>query len=412
MSSLIVQVLVVLCLAAGGVAPVSPQKTTQKPTTKPSTSSTAPADQSVKPDVATIRRLIAAGGVNEARHLLATAPTTREYQELRFDLERHVKNIPAAVTAWEALAAGGSSDWNRLRALATDLASELRTSDDPVVRVQACGVLLRAKQRDCARDLQLAGGDTALPWNLRLQALKELATYGDARAKDELVRASSEAVSADPTAALQAMTEADPIAAVATFSAVLTGSSKPPDQYQAAYLLGDAGVRSKEAKAQAAQALTGFLEMKPRGPARVAAIISLARVGDAEHVEAVRQQLQQLSGYDRLMAAVALAERGSPEAPALIRSTASTLSEQLQLEAAVRMAPWDRDAAVALLAAQTRSQSPVARLAALQAWPQIKAAPPKSVRGALADADQGVRIAAAVAITSPFAPAATPVRRQ
>jgi hypothetical protein len=353
-------------------------------------------------DAAAIRNLIAAGGVDEARHLLTSAPRTREYLELRFDLERKARNVPAAVAAWEALAQTAAPDWDRLKALATDVAASLRGSSDPVVRVQACGVLLRAKQTDCAKELQSAARDSSLPWALRLMSAKQVAANGDRVAKDELTQLASEAVTTDPAAALEAMADAEPVAAVATFSSVLAAARNPQQQYQAAYLIGDAGSQSAAAGKQAVAALGAFLGSNPRGPARAAAIISLARVGETEHVAALRESLPQLGGYDRLMAGVALAERGDREGAALIRSTASTLSEHMQLEAAVRLAPFDRSGAVALMTAQIRSSNPVARGAALQAWPQLKAAPPEAVRKALGEDDPATRMAAAVAITTPF----------
>ncbi|HUR33207.1 MAG TPA: HEAT repeat domain-containing protein [Vicinamibacterales bacterium] len=317
----------------------------------------------------------------------------------------------AALAAWEGLARAGTTDWERLRGLAVDVAAGLRRHDEPIVRVQACGVLLRAGQRECADDLRPAVRDVSLPWNLRLLAAKELVSSGAPRATQELSEIASEAVASDPSSALTAMSDADPMAAIATFAAALQGTQNPQTQYQAAYLLGDAGTRSKAAAAKAKETLDGFLAAKPRGPAQTAAVISLARVGGPDQVTELRQVFGTLGGYDKLMAAVALAERGDRTAASSIRSIAATLSEQLQLEAAVRMAPWDRDAAVAMLSTQTRSASPVARLAALQTWPHLKAAPPLAVRTALGDVDPTIRAAAAVAVTSPFAPAG-PERRQ
>jgi HEAT repeat protein len=356
-----------------------------------------------KSNVEVIRKLIASGGLEEARHLLRVAPATREFQQLRFDLELKTGDVPAALTAWETLRLAAGPDWTRLRSLARSVALQLRRDPDAAIRVQACAVLLRSPGSDCVRELQNAGGDADLDWHVRLAALRAVADTGATGGKDALIAAATEAVTTDPGAAFSALSDADPVRVVGVFASLLADSPNPQAQFQAALLVGDAGVRSPEARHEAARALDAFVARSPREPLKTAAIISLARVGEARDVNTLRDLLPRIGGYERLMAAVALAERGTPGAVASLKSATSDLSEQFQLEAAVRIARWDRQRATELVDAQAAAANPVTKLAAMHVWPQIKAEPSAAIRTALADPDAGVRAAAAVAVTSPFA---------
>ncbi len=295
----------------------------------------------------------------------APAATAAKLQVARDDTMNALTagDMKGALSAYERVATLlGAADSMLMHELAHTALTTLETSKDPEVRRLTCQTLAPESREQCADNRPTADA-------VRTAILDRQQSLG---AVDHLRDGSD--------------------ATVAPLVTLLETSTYPEVQFAAAAQLGETHSQ------KALDALRAWIINKPDGPARRAAVISMALLGDKDSLEDVRGFLPKLSGEDQLAAGRALAAAGDAAGEAVIRDAFNGESDGVRLQAAVQMASFAAPQARDTLSTALAAPNQWIRASAAQAYTDLAWEPTRELRALLLDGNEWVRLRAAQAM--------------
>jgi HEAT repeat protein len=273
------------------------------------------------------------------------------------------QNMKGALAAYERVVTLlGAPDSFLMHELAHTALTSLETSKDPEVRRLTCQTLAPESREACADS-----------------------------------RPTSDAVRAGMLDRQQSLGAVDHLrdgsdATVGPLITLLENSTYLEVQFSAAAQLGETHSQ------KALDALRAWIINKPDGPARRAAVISMALLGDTDSLAHVREMLPRLSGEDQLAAGRALAAAGDAAGEAVIRDAFNGESDSVRLQAAVQMASFAAPQARETLSAGLSAPNQWVRASAAQAYSDLAWEPTRELRALLLDGNEWVRLRAAQAM--------------
>lgn len=348
--------------------------------------------QASRAPLAAVEQRMKAGDFRGAWDALAQMSESDEVLRLRVRTAVGLQQAEAALTAYERLIVRRPPERPLLKEIASGVLRSLAAHEDPLIRIARCEALPEPDET-CRQEALRAAQDRSAPVAARASAAVMLLRAGDGRGPTVLHSLRSSSSASDQLALALSLDQAPPAVAEGPLLELLA-SPHPQVQYLAASALEDIDTpRTKAALRRLAK--TG------RGPAKLAAVISLARLGDHARLDEVGSALELLDGGDLLAAGEALARAGDPRGVAAIRRVSEGPHETLRLEAARGLTQFDRAAAAKVIEEGLTSSNPWIRAQALDVARRSGWTDTPKTRILLADGDAWVRLRAAQHVVAP-----------
>jgi HEAT repeat protein len=287
--------------------------------------------------------------IRAASDVLARRPWDHRALQLKIDAESWSAPNAALDTYERWLGARGPEDLGLLASIAEGVLRQLAASADPDLKREATEYL--------------AGRGAASSGTGAYAADAAAARGGDAAALDRLRTAATAPLPPDKTAVARALVDAGP-SAVPILMPMLTAPAGPTRAAAAASL----------GKLNARDAEPALLEaLKDQDPfVRFSATVALARLGNAQGQQGVRQMLESPVADIRLMAADAWEGQNGPWVAA-ITPLLSDANGVTRLRAAALLAPVDPEAARRTLNEALSDPNPVIRTETARTLAQVSA---------------------------------------
>jgi HEAT repeat protein len=350
------------------------------------------------PDIATIEKLITAQDYERAWNALEKTPDSPKVLRLRIRVALAQEKLSLALSQYEALESSTGQPDPAIRAIGQGAARELQRGEDPAIRIGACRVLLAAGNAPCQEDLTRLARDPAADLQLRVSALSVLVAHRAPGSGEVLKQLAADAKGRDLVMIASAMRDVPASVAVPILARVVN-SRIPEAEYIAATTLGDTDSPA------ARPVLKAFLDGSP-GAGRLAARLSLARLGDRTSIKALDPVLPALNGGDLLAAAEALQAAGDPRSSDLLMRLVNGDHDLLRLHAAAVLSRKDERAARPVIERACADPNPWTRAEALVAYRRAGWPLTTSTRGLLLDSFPWVRLRAAELIMARTTPPA------
>lgn len=302
-------------------------------------------------------------------------------------------DIRALLATYEKRTAGGKNDPAELRRIAALVVDAARASGTFAVWSEACGITLAAPSESCRSRLTTLLQRSSAPMAQRAVAGAALVRTGAPGAADLFYGAVKGLGPTDLAAIAPHLLALPKPRAVELLTRALSAPGMD-DQVKACRALGtlDTG-ETRQALANAVAAIP------PGTPSWLACTVAQARLKEPDAAWKLQGISNYMEGEALLDAADAMVVLGNEEgALYAVRKVMRLGRPQDQLAAARRLATLDRSAATEIVDRALAGKDVTIRAAALEIEPLLRRAPTPSVRAALADPAELVRLRAAAAI--------------